>query len=175
MLPRPTLRTSVQSRKRVMVDKVPTKKLGDLLVPQTHLARWTRPRVCRVWGTPCGSAGGQVLPGGPWSLATYDKGASAPDLSGQRALGFCKGSGIQVPSCPGPLAPRGGVRLWFPVQLEVKGLSSAHSPAARLVALVCCLWKAAQDLGKRDGTLWSWSCGCAHTQMSPWKSPMPAL
>lgn len=72
-------------------------------------------------------------------------------LASARVLAF------KFPSCPGPLAPRGGVRL-FPVQLEVQGLSTAHSPAAWLVALVCCLRKAAQDLVKRDGTVWSRFC-----------------
>lgn len=47
--------------------------------------------------------------------------------------------------------------VWFWEQLEVK-IVSAHASAAWLVVLVCCLWKATQDLvRKRIAPVWAGS------------------
>lgn len=64
---------------------------------------------------------GQLLIRGPWNSAIYSKGASTPDLPGERRLAFWKGSSVQVPvmSCSFSSVEKGS-ETFFLVQLEVK-------------------------------------------------------
>lgn len=85
---------------------------------------------------------GQVLVGGPWSLAIYCKGASTLDLPGQWTLGFRTGSGVEVPVMSWSFVSvlgAGKVGDCFWVQLEATVLSSGHASASWLVVLVCYL------------------------------------
>ena len=46
-------------RKGLLIKKTPTEKMGDIVVPQIHLASWDRPKVLKGLGEEiCGSAGG---------------------------------------------------------------------------------------------------------------------
>lgn len=84
---------------------------------------------------------GQVLTGGPWSLAIYGKGWQYRILWSMDHL-LLRGSGVQVPVCPGPLVLCGcgrGYTRWFQVQLKSNVLSSAHASGAWLEVLGYCL------------------------------------
>ena len=72
-------------RKVLLIEKAPTRKMGDLMVPQIHLACWTRLKVFKgLGGTRYVEVlVGQVLIGGPWNLAIHGTRTSTPDLPGQ--------------------------------------------------------------------------------------------
>lgn len=77
---------------------------------------------------------GQVLTGGPWSLAVYGKGCEHWIFLDNRTLHFSKGPGGQVLVIPQAfgfvIREDGGVRVWFHELLEVKFLPSVPALAA---------------------------------------------
>lgn len=57
-------------RKVLLIKKMTTEKMGDLMLPHIHLARWTKWRVSKELGNRCaGVLMRQVLIGGSWNLA----------------------------------------------------------------------------------------------------------
>lgn len=108
---------------------MPTEKMGDLTVPQTHLAHWIRLRVFKGLG----GLGMQKCWAGAsftWrtmNLTIYGKGVSIPDLPGQEPWVSKRVPVFKFQLYPGLLVQGegGSIRLWFQVQLEIKFLSQS--------------------------------------------------
>lgn len=95
------------ARKGLSIEKAPTEKMGDVMVPQIHLACSTR---LRGWGNRCAKVlVGQVLIGGPWMLDIHGKGVSTQLDNG--SLVSESGLVFKFQLCPGPLVPWVGETL----------------------------------------------------------------
>ena len=73
---KPKLKTSEFGlRKGLWIKKAATEKMGDLVMPQNHLARWTKLRVFKgLEEQVCRSTAGASFNWRTWNLAIYGKG-----------------------------------------------------------------------------------------------------
>lgn len=95
---RPKLNTSdFGVRKGLLMEKVPTKRMRDLVMLQIHLACWNRPRDFKGLGEQVCRNRVSFNKRRTLKLGHLCNRASTPDLPGQRTFGLWKGSGVAVP------------------------------------------------------------------------------